>query len=359
MFQGNNVVAIDIGSKNIKLVQGRLTGRGASVTSFGMCVTPKNSFVNGKIVDKRDIIKAVSDLLTKCRVRARNVIFGIKGQDIITRHIGMPSIPDKQLKQAVMLDIKQYLPMDPNEYVIDSKRTGRVDAKDSKLNDVLLVAAPKEKINDYFFIADKLGLKIHAVDLFVNSTSRLFQQDVSLKNPGNVKKCIAYVDIGYESSIVILVEDGKLFFEREIGIGVKDIDVMLKNAYASSEEEIDSIRKNIISLGTNPSISGNEDPRSYYANTKAKEILDTISDNLIKVFDFYTSGGFGRSISNIYIGGGGSMLRGIADYIGTSLNTGTRVFDAEMLKNVYNIDEDLKNNQGLYLNCISLLLRKD
>lgn len=358
-MHNNNVLAVDIGRKYIKLVQGKTSQKGISVISCGMCPTPANSFVDGNISDRSDIVKSISELLASKKIKCGSVMFGIKGLDVITRHIEMPILPDKQLKQAVMLEMQQYLPMDPNEYVMDSKKLNRMDTREKRAYNVLLVAAPKKKINDYYYIADKLGLNINSIDIFANSTTRLFEQKDMFKGPISPKKCIAFVDIGYESSLVTLIEDSKLYFEREIGFGVRDIDNMLKKAYACSDEEVEALRRSNISINAYKNASDSKDPRIYFANNNARQLIDTFIDNIIKVFDFYTSSGFGRLISNLYISGGGSMINGLAEYIRTSANIETELYDAGMLKNVFNIDQELNNNIVLYLNCISLLLRKD
>lgn len=359
MFNDKSILAVDIGSKYIKMVQGRVKGSNVSLVNYGICKSPYNTSIDQGMGDKRDIAKAVSDLIASRNIKCKNVVIGIKGQDIITRHIEMPILSDKQLKQAVKLEIQQYLSMDPNEYVIDSRKICKIETKEKKAYNVLLVAAPKKMINDYLFIADKLGLKIDAIDLFSNSIVRLFEAKDMSKNGAGTGKCIATIDIGYVSSIVTLIEDGKLFFERELAMGIKDIDVMLEKAFAASPEEIDSIRDRTINLNASEKDTDNADPRVYYANNNARQIVDRLIDNFIKIFDFYTSSGINKNISYVYLHGGGSKLKGIVDYIGSSINIETKAVNADIVSGVHNINDEIMENIELYTNCISLLLRKE
>jgi len=359
LFYDNNILAIDIGSKYIKVIHGKVKGSGVSLINYGICETPKETYVDENMGNKRDIAKAISELLNSKNIKCKNVRMGIKGQDIITRHIEMPLLSDKQLKQAVKLDIQQYLSMDPNDYVIDSKKINKIETKEKKAYNVLLVAAPKRKIDNYFFIADKLGLKVEAIDLLSNSVVRFFDMKDINKVNNDMKKCTAMIDIGYESTLITIIEDGKLFFERELGSGIQDIDIMLRKAFGASIDEIEALRRDIVSLNNSEKDKDNADPRVYYANNNARGIMDNLIDNIIKVFDFYTSSGINKNINCVYLYGGGSKLNGIIDYIKSSINIETKIFNEEMISNIYNISNDMKKDMELYINCISLLLRKD
>lgn len=354
MFKDKSLIAMDIGSRCIKVIQGKPYRNGIQVTGYGICETPRGSYHGGSIIDKLNILKSMEGLISSKNMRSKNVIMGIKGQDVIIRHILMPVMSEKQVKNAAMLEIQQYLPMDPNEYVIDSKIINKTDTKEKKALNVLLVAAPKRKISDYYYLADKLGLRVKAVDLFANSVSRFFQNHDIYGG-----KCVSLLDIGYESSTLTLIEDGKLFLEREIAIGMNNIDNMLKKTFAAETSEVDTIRQRVLSFSISENTSSKEDPRIYYANNSAREILDKLLDDAMKIFDFYVSSGFNKTIDRLFIHGGGSKLEGIVEYIKNFTGTNTVTFQPSLLANIYNMDDDLVRNVDLYINCISLLLRKE
>lgn len=353
MFGNNNILALDIGSRLIKTVYAKGGKRGISVLNAGICETPRGSFLDGSISDKSSIASAVRDMISSLNIKPKSVIIGIKGQDIIMRQIEMPPMPAKQLRQAVKLEIQQYLPMDPNEYIIDSKIIDKIDSKDKKAYNVLLVAAPKEKVNDYIYIAERLELKVLAVDLFANSVVRLFGD---ANDSGGKTFCV--IDMGFSSSTVTIIESGKLFIEKEVDIGIGGIDAMLEKVFANTIENVGDVRKRIIRLNSFD-MAGSDDPRVYYANNSARQIIDKLIDNVEKIINFYFTSGLGKRIDCIYLYGGGSRLNGITDYMGTATNTDTRHLSWDMVGNVGNAGDDLKRNADLYANAISLLLRKE
>jgi type IV pilus assembly protein PilM len=336
------------------MVYGKTNKKGMSVIDYGVCGTPGNSFSDDNIVDKRSVINALTDMLSQKNIKSKNVMIGIKGSDIIMRHIEMPVMPAKQLRQAVKLEVQQYLPMDLNEYIIDSKVIGKVDTKEKKVLNVLLVAAPKRKIEDYMYIADKLGLKVKAIDLFSNSAVRFFEN-----HDTENKKTLCIVDIGYTSSTVNIIEKVKLFLEKEVEIGVKKIDDMLEKVFANTLENPETMREKTISLSLYDTNNSIDDPRYYYANNSARQIIDTLVDRIEKIFNFYYTSGINKRIDVIYIYGGGSKLSGIAEYIKNMINIETKLLDSNIMSNINNLDGDLKDRIEIYANCISLLLRKE
>lgn len=350
----NNVLAVDIGNKSIKVVYGKINKKGVSIVSHGICSTPNNAFIDGNMNDRRIIADSISSMVNQNNIKAKSIIMGIKGSDIIMRHIEMPLMPTKQLRQAVKLEIQQYLPMDPNEYIIDSKIIDKIDTKEKKIYNVLLVAAPKKKIEDYMFIADRLGLKVEAIDLFANSIVRIFEDRDEFS-----RKSICTVDIGYNSTTVTIMENGKLFLEKEINSGINDLDDMVGKVFTNTLENSEALRQKIIHLSAFESMANTDDPRFYYANNSARQIIDKLIDNVEKIINFYYSSGFNKKVDGIYIYGGGYRINGITDYFRSITNIEAYGITPDLLHGVENMDGDIKQNMDIYTNCISLLLRKE
>jgi type IV pilus assembly protein PilM len=357
LFGDSNAIAIDIGSRFIKVIYGKRTKTDISVLGFGICSTPGDAYENGNITGKRELISAVSGIIEKGDYNTKNAIIGMKGSDIIIRRIEMPEVPEKQFKQAASMEIQQYLPMDSNEYVIDSKMIGRKNAADKKMLDILLVAAPKRKVEEYLYIVDKLDLKVKSVDIFANSVVKFFEKDSEYVK-GNYD-CIGMLDLGYRSSTITLIEQGKLFLEKEIDTGTRNINESIENTLGGRFDNIDKIQLKVLNLVAPKKDFGGMDPRIYECNVNAKKIIDNLMDEIVKVLNFYTSSGYNKNVGCIYLYGGGSRIAGIEEYINGSIGVETRLFGSESLEGIKNVNWKFKNNVQLYINCLSLLLRKE
>lgn len=318
MFYSNHIIALDFGTKCIKIIYGKKTGSGATIFEYGIYDVPDVFFSNKGIMDEDYISKVLTDFLSIRKIKSKNVSLGIKGHDIIIRHLQMPVMSDKQLKQAVKYELQQYLTMDLSDYSVGSKKLSEIICNGKRTMDVLLVAAPMKKINDYLNLITKVGLRVKLIDIFANSITAFFKSDEKA-----IKDSLALLDIGFSSSSIILIEGSKLFFQKEINIGSKHILESLDDKFSLCKEAV----------------------------------LNTLAEEILRILDFYTSHHPSKKINCLYLYGGGSNILNIVDSIRNLINIETKLFDESLLGNIINIDSGLKKNIHLYLNCISLLLK--
>lgn len=316
----NSTTAIDIGSKYIKLVHGKRVKDGISIMNYGFCTTPEGSFEDGNIKDRAGILNALFDFIVEMKIKSKYAIIGTGGSDVILRRIDMPQMPEKQLKQAVRFEIGQYLTMAQDEYVIDSREISRVQTPEKKISNVLMAAIPRGKAKNYYYVASNLGMKVKAVDLFADSITSFFQ---------HTDASIALLDMGYEYSTITIIESGNFLLEKKIPVGIKHM--------CEDQNEL------------SPDIE----------NGYVRQVVNDLIDGIVKVFDFYATTGIDKNISCIYLYGGGAKIKGIDRYMKYYVSTDVCFFSCEQLHMVYNIDEKLNEDIGLYINCISLLLRKE
>ncbi|MDI6618162.1 MAG: pilus assembly protein PilM [Clostridiales bacterium] len=313
---GKNVLALDIGSKFIKAVYGSSLKSGADVKEYAMLGTPRAAVYDGCINDIKSITEVISGFMKGKSIKANSMITGIGGKDIVTRHIELPHMTEKQVKKAARLEIQQYLPINTDEYAIDSKTIEKGETSNGKMLDVLVAAVPKKKVEGYMALAKGLGLKLKFIDLFADSISRIFAGSGEFAE----NKTIATADMGYNSISVTLIQNGNLFLERQIDTG---------------------------DFGT------------YTADCSAKYLADQLIDNMMKVINFYISNSYNRKIDSIYLYGEGAGIKGMADYIKRNTRSDVKLLGPELLHGIRGIDEGLKEKLYLYINCISLLLRRN
>lgn len=356
MFFNNSIISIDIGSKFIKAIDGYIKNNDIIIKNHGITNTHRSPYAGYNMEDKNDVANALAGLLKSMNVKTKYAVFGVRGSDIIVRHTEIPEMPEKQLKQAASIEIQQYLQMDKDQYVYDSIKIGKSNPEGKNLQNVLMVAVPKEKINFFFYIADKLKLEVRGIDLYASSIAKLFP---AMTETEHEDSCIAVMDIGYELSTIVLIENGRLFFEKDIGIGVKDIHATVAKAFAALPEKVEAIRGRTINLSAIDDSVSTADPRIYFANNSVRQVVDSLMDETAKVINFYLSEGFGKSISHIYLYGGGARIEGMLEYIMSFTGIETKIISTDIFPQINKVDQELKNNIDLYVNCISLLMRKD
>lgn len=336
-------LAVDIGSSYIKVV----LGNKQRISAFGLIKTPERSVVDNNIVDVEAIKNSIQEFLTEKRWKPNYVSFVIHGQELIIKHIEIPIMDEKGINRAVEMEISQILPENGDKYYIDYEIQNKINTKDRKVYNLLIGAAPKAKINKYVEIANSLGLKLKTIDLSANCNARVFR--VTEKENQNSSN-IAIIDIGYRSCKMTILDNGRLFIEREIASGIRNaiIDIVTRlsideeGAYGYLFEKFDfsHIRKD------------------NYLEKDIQMMFDNVLVNFEKIVQFFTTGKLQRKLDKIFLIGGGSEINGIENYIRDFF--GSQVYTADSIEKIsLKIKAPVGFNLKMYSCALGLLLRKE
>lgn len=254
---------------------------------------------------------------------------------------------EKGLRKSVEWEIAQYLPENGMNYYIDYEILGKVSTKEKKVYNLLVVAAPKGKINKFVELSYGLNLKLKAIDIGANCLARVFRH--SIKNQ-NDEKSIGIIDIGYRNSNTIILDEGKLFIEREVPFGVKNAVIEIsKSLYIDDNAAYEYLYNNF---------SFNRIRNDNDVDKKVQTIFENALSTFEKVIQFYTTGKTKKSLDKIYIVGGGSGIPGIDAYIKEFF--GCPVYTVGSIDALIN---NMKFPEGfdfkVYANAVGLLLRKE
>lgn len=336
-------MAVDIGSRTIKI----LVGDKKRVRACGILNTPEESVLDGRIINMDKVCDSIQGFIKANNIKTKNISFVVHGQDIVIRHVDVPIMNEEGVRNAVEWEMKQYLPENGERHYIDFQIQAKIVDENSKVFKVMVVAVPRNKIDSYAELAGRLKLKLRAIDISSNCASRVF----SVKDGKNKDvKCIGIIDIGYSSTSIAIIEEGKLFIEREVSFGlgniIKEVSRKLQtdeagaNKYISSEFNFNSLSE------------GNEVER------RVLTLFDNVLSTLLKVIQFYFTGKTKKNLDEIYLIGGGCRIRGIDTYVENYMNSPTYILDS-----LDKISDRIKLpgecDLSLYFSALGLLLRKE
>lgn len=342
MFNSENL-AVDIGSSYIKI----LIGDKRKVKSCGLIKTPEKSVADDNILNAEAICNSIKGFLNSNNVKPNKVSFAIHGHDIIIRHIEIPIMDDKDLRKSVEWEISQYLPENGTNYFIDYEVVSKTNTQNRKTQHILVVAAPKSKINKYVELSTKLDMKINAIDVASNCLGRVFKL-VTKEAHGGASTGI--LDIGYRNSNTVILDDGKLFIEREVPFGIKNAVMEVSRFMSIDEDEAYMYLFNKFSFD-------NIKPDDEVHN-RIQSLFERAMTTFDKVIQFYTSGKSQKSLDKIYIMGGGATIPGVASYLEEYFGCPVCMVDSSTkskMKIKFPRSFDLK----VYANALGLLLRKE
>ena len=334
---------VHIGSNDIRL----LVGNKRKITFAESIGTVESNLSNYTIFNVKDVANKIKGVLNINDIKAKKIAFAIDGQDIVVRHIETPIMKKDGLENAVKWEINQQLPKVRENYYVDFQIIEKITTKGKKMYRILVVAAPKEKIDKYVDLAKELRLELSSIDISANCLARAFS--FSVKNHSKYES-IGIINLEKESSSIVILDKGNLFFEREVDYGVNNIIKKLAEFKGISVKEMELKFRKTFRFSNSDIIDEMQNSVQTY--------FDNILFSFDKIIQFYTSGRSKKNLDQIYLIGVGADIEGLQGYISSYFDTKVAVVNSPKDINIETITAQ-NFNLKLYTNTFGLMLRKD
>lgn len=347
------VLAIDIGTSNIKIVVGKQLNKAIFVEKAYMLPTPLNAYDDGQLLMTEKLQQDIHDLLTTEKIKVKRAICTVESSTIITREIVLPYAKPDELKNLVQFEIQQYLPIMMDEYLVEYKIIEEFMEEDIKKLKIQVAVLPKKIAGGYLTLLQSLKLQPVALDINNNAISKLFQYEVNINNENSSsQKTVAVIDLGRSQINLSIIDKGIQRFSRIIPQGGKNIDISIANSFNLSVKEAEE--KKI----QHASLENLTDELSSYdmVNELIRSGVDIWIEDIQRVFKYYTSRTSGNKIDEIYVYGGSSKIKGLSKFINNALNIPT--FKIEEISNIKYAKELEMKDLDYYLNAIASIIRR-
>ncbi len=245
------LVSLDIGSSDIKIVEGQVKGGKLKVYNMRKIKSPEDIIQDGELFNEESILLKLKEEMKTSRVRTKNIALVSSSSTIISREIIVPYVENnEELKTLVNYEIEQFLAINLNNYVIQFMRLEEVMVDEVRKQKIFTIIYPKNLIESYRNLAEKLLLNPYALDISNNSIRKLSSiADIYNVDLINKEESILYLDLGYKSVDLSIVNNNKLEFIRVMPIGGIEIDRFIADFNGISMEEAEEIKKTQVEVG--------------------------------------------------------------------------------------------------------------
>lgn len=302
-------VGLDIGANSIKVLelQGGLKPR---LIRFGKIMIPAGALDAGEIKEREQVGKAIKELFAKNRISSKRVTIAIPGQAAIIRHIKMPMMEDEEVANAIHWEAERYIPFPVDEVTLDFKVIRRYP--DQNEMDVLMVCARNDIIYSHVETLRDQGFQTTAVDIQTFSLMRA----AGLEN-ANTEGAVALLDIGFETSDLMILKDGIPLFTRVIPLAGNRFTTTVATNLGIAVEEAEDIKLNKINaLSESDSISQSLESKANFA---MQEGLKELALEIRRSFDYFNLQERNEEVNRLIINGGGSLLTNLAIFLNREL----------------------------------------
>ena len=304
------VVGIDIGTYAVKVCQLQKTGERYRLLAVGSAMVPSDSVEDGVLHEPEAVGKVIAGLLKNLKIKSRKVGISISGYSVIVKKINLKTMDDEDFAKYINSEAEQYIPFDVEDVYLDFQR---LPAKElgSDRDDIILVAAKKEVINEYVNMLGALKLHTLLVDVDAFSLNNIW----SIGSRMNTNT--ALIDIGASKMNINIVSEGISILSKDVGVGSEQLTNQIAVALDVDYGEAEKIKVGVVSA------PGHEE--------KIHDIFTRICTQWVleikKTMDLYHANNPKRPIQNIVLSGGGAKVHGLPEFISQKTLLPTSLFD--------------------------------
>jgi len=346
LAQSENIVAIDVGSRYVKIAV--LHKHKDVIETTVLDAEPIPYFSARGDITPQQVSSALTTVLERNNIRNASFISMLPLEFVNVKRFEVPSVSAKQIKQIVPFEAEKHLPFSIERAVIDfdflpmidtdslpDKNTDILDptsekaVEDKKAADALesagnksivtLAAVRSAVIPKFLELCNVKGCRQKAIDVtafaLYNSLSFSFKKNPLNSDDGDV----VLIDIGARRTemIVVSAETGELLFTRSIGFGGDVLTDVIATKLNLPFEEAERIK---CEEWENTGITAGS---KEYNSTFEPLVLQ-----LEKSLRYIKKSELSTKQSVIWLSGGTSAISGLVEYIESKLCSPVRIFNS-------------------------------
>lgn len=314
------VLSIEIGQQVTKAVVIDFLKKNPHVYNAFSFDTPAGVMEDGYVKDKDRMAQLLREQMKDNGVKEKEVVFSIASSKIASREVTVPYVPEKNLDNLINATAQDYFPVNMDEYTLAYNVLETVKEKDKKSLKLLLLAAPDSLIQNYYSLADLMGVRVESIDYYGNGSMQVLQKHIG----SGYSVC---VQIGSLNTMVSVLKENQQIMQRTIPYGTNTIiETMLAHPALECRDETDAMemlcRENVVYStldyedetvrGTR--ISEDQWKRSGQSREARKAVTDAVGGillSVIRVVDYFGSRYPDCQLGYIYITGMGVKIRGL------------------------------------------------
>ncbi len=311
-FLPKTFLGVDIGTSAIKVVELKRWGERRSLKNYAELQSsalydkPFRTFEkNTLLLSKQDVARVLKAVLQEAKIQTKEAVFSLPDFSSFFTHFELPAMTKEELPEAVTFEARKHVPLPLSEVTFDWQLLEGNFEQRTPLK-VLMVAVPKEIVNQYQEIATLAGLKLQGIEAEVFG---IIRSCVALDD----KSVLAVLDIGAQSTTVNIVSKRALRVSHSVDIA--------GNSFT------DRVAK---SLSITPLAAESTKHEKGMTDQNLSLILAPLLDILISELErvsreFVQLGG--KDVEKIILAGGSSLLPGLKEYVQGNTAKPTEIAD--------------------------------
>jgi len=340
--------AVDIGSTEIRVAEVAIEDEQPVVTALGSFPTPPE-FLAGNF--KSDtLVFALKQAVEYAGAKGRDCVAAITGQKVITRHVSVPVMPDRELEKAVRWEAEKFIPIPLDQSIVRHVNLGEVDSGDGKQLRLLLVAVPTELTYEYYDLFKLAGLHLAVIDVPCFALFRAYNRLVNESIGGET---MAVVHFGAATSHFVLLKDDQLLYSRTMPVGGNHLTEVLARGLGMNFDEAEKLKLEYSGKVNLDEAAVTADPVQFRVGSSLQDGIGELAREIGRSLEFYHSQEFSLPVEKVIISGGPCKTEALVQFleqeIDLPVSVGSLVLPLDECTGLSAIDNDYAVAAGLAL----------
>jgi len=308
-YKDKSLIGLDIGHKSIKVMQLARDSKQQRIIGYGINTYDQKAIKDGVIVKPELLAQATKELFEQKimgTISSRRVAVSVPVAQTYNRVMSLPKMSSKDLHEAVLNEIQQYIPVPIDDLYVDFTSAGG----NGNMCDLSVVAAPKKIVDSYMTFINLIGLEPCIIETNIIASTRL----VGKTEPKDIPTLL--IDFGSQS-VDMTIYNRQIIVTGTVAGGSDKITDLISSRLDVSRQVAHNIKANY-----GLSVSKKQKEITEALNP----LLRSLSHEVKKMIRYYNERtNSDNRIEQIITMGGGANMPGLSEYLTSELRTPTRM----------------------------------
>ncbi|MDQ3023501.1 MAG: type IV pilus assembly protein PilM [bacterium] len=315
-------IGLDLTSNELRCVAVSRRGKEIVLERFAIGEIPTSVFAAGRVSEPAQLGARIRQILAEGGLNARKAIMSLSGKAAITRIIELPKMGAAQTRQAISLQINQYVPFPPGDTVYDYKILPTREGGNPAMQEVLLVATRASTVDSLIQTLRAAGIEPDGIKITSLAAWNLLETGL-----GGYTQAVGVIDLRDTVTDLSFFLNNSFRLSRPVELGYYSILGKVAQLLGISQAEAEEYLKN--------------DPVDI---TIPEDEIDPTEDNRMR-----------EALLSVFSGFVSELIRSIR-YYESQAQRSDRVGKLLLFGNVTlfpNIEKYLEDQTGLEVNLVS------
>jgi type IV pilus assembly protein PilM len=228
-------IGLDLTSNELRCVAVSRKGKETMLEAFAIGEISSSYFAAGRVAEPGALGARIREILAENGISPRKGIVSLSGKAAITRIIELPKMGPAQTRQAISLQINQYVPFPPGDTVYDYKQLPAREGANPAMQEVLLVATRATTVDSLIQTARAAGIECDGIKITTLAAWNVFSQQMQGYTQG-----VGIIDIRDTVTDLSFFLNGQFRLSRPVEVGYNSILAKIGQLLGVSAAEAES-----------------------------------------------------------------------------------------------------------------------